>query len=225
MLAAIDHIRQRIDTPITLPQVARIAHLSPGRFRHLFVAETGMPLRTYVLWRRLLQVWTLLTQVTVSVAGCPCGRVSADSAHLSRTLADDVRHHAVTLQMSGPLTRRERNRPTEQYRSPVAGRSAPCHYVSRRAGAAAMNKCAIWAAMVVWLLAAGFALPATAQAPVFTALDPRGTYPAVDRVPLAGRLTIAGRQAHLRGHVMAQRLGHGPGRQRHRRLARGRGTR
>ena len=57
VLAAVEHIRQRIDQRITLGEIAQKVSLSPGRFRHLFVEETGMPLRTYVLWRRLLQVW------------------------------------------------------------------------------------------------------------------------------------------------------------------------
>ncbi len=110
VLAAIDYIRQRIDTPITLPQVAKVAHLSPGRFRHLFVAETGMPLRTYVLWRRLLQVWTLLMQgQSLSQAAHAVG--FADSAHLSRTSRTMFGTTPSALQMSGPLSRRERQRP------------------------------------------------------------------------------------------------------------------
>jgi hypothetical protein len=57
-----------------------------------------------------------------------------------------------------------------------------------------MHKRAIRAAMAVSLLAASFAATAIAQAPVYTALDPRGTYPAVERVPLAGRLpSLAGK--------------------------------
>ena len=59
-----------------------------------------------------------------------------------------------------------------------------------------MNKRAVRVAMMVWLLAAGCAAPAIAQ--VYTALDPRGTYPAVDRVPLAGRLpALAGKRIYV----------------------------
>ncbi len=107
VLAVIEYIRQRIETPITLPEVAKIAHLSPGRLRHLFVEETGMPLRTYVLWRRLLQVWTLLMQgQTLSQAAHAVG--FADSAHLSRTSRTMFGTTPSALQMSGPLSRRER---------------------------------------------------------------------------------------------------------------------
>jgi AraC-like DNA-binding protein len=110
VLAAIDYIRQRIDTPISLPAVAKVAHLSPGRFRHLFVEETGMPLRTYVLWRRLLKVWTLLMQGrNLSEAAHAVG--FADSAHLSRTSRTMFGTTPSALQMSGPLSRLERKVP------------------------------------------------------------------------------------------------------------------
>lgn len=110
VLAAIDYIRKRIDTPISLAAVAKAVHLSPGRFRHLFVEETGMPLRTYVLWRRLLQVWTLLMQGrSLSEAAHAVG--FADSAHLSRTSRTMFGTTPSALQMSGPLSRLERKLP------------------------------------------------------------------------------------------------------------------
>lgn len=110
VLAAIDFIRQRIETPITLPAVAKVAHLSPGRFRHLFVEETGMPLRTYVLWRRLLKVWTLLMQGrNLSEAAHAVG--FADSAHLSRTSRTMFGTTPSALKMSGPLSQLERRLP------------------------------------------------------------------------------------------------------------------
>jgi AraC family transcriptional regulator len=107
VLAAIDYIRQRVDEPVSLAEVARVASLSPGRFRHLFVEETGMPLRTYVLWRRLLHVWTLLTQgETLSGAAHAAG--FADSAHLSRTARTMFGLPPSLLQMNGPLSARAR---------------------------------------------------------------------------------------------------------------------
>jgi AraC family transcriptional regulator len=107
VLAAIDHIRVRVDQPVSLAEVARVANLSPGRFRHLFVAETGMPLRTYVVWRRLLHVWTLLMQGdTLSSAAHAAG--FADSAHLSRTSRTMFGLPPSVLQMTGPLSARAR---------------------------------------------------------------------------------------------------------------------
>jgi hypothetical protein len=51
-----------------------------------------------------------------------------------------------------------------------------------------MNRHSILAAMAFALITAGLATPVAAQAPVYAALDPRGTFPAVERVPLAARL-------------------------------------
>jgi len=108
VLAAIEYIRQRVNDTVSLSDVARAANLSPGRFRHLFVEETGMPLRTYVLWRRLLHVWSLLMQgETLSSAAHAAG--FADSAHLSRTARTMFGLPPSALQMGGPLSSRNRD--------------------------------------------------------------------------------------------------------------------
>ncbi|HYD75587.1 AraC family transcriptional regulator [Ramlibacter sp.] len=107
VLAAIEYVRQRVDETVSLPEVAKAANLSPERFRHLFVEETGMPLRTYVLWRRLLHVWTLLMSgETLSAAAHAAG--FADSAHLSRTARTMFGLPPSVLQMRGPLSVRAR---------------------------------------------------------------------------------------------------------------------
>jgi AraC family transcriptional regulator len=107
VLAAVEYIRQRVDQTILLADVAKATNLSPGRFRHLFVEETGMPLRTYVLWRRLLHVWTLLMQgETLSSAAHAAG--FADSAHLSRTSRVMFGLAPSALNMTGPLSARVR---------------------------------------------------------------------------------------------------------------------
>ena len=102
-----EYLRQRVEQAVSLPEVAKVANLSPDRFRHLFVEETGMPLRTYVLWRRLLHVWTLLgAGETLSSAAHAAG--FADSAHLSRTARTMFGLPPSVLQMKGPLSERER---------------------------------------------------------------------------------------------------------------------
>jgi AraC family transcriptional regulator len=107
VLAAVEYIRQRLDQTILMPDVAREANLSPGRFRHLFVQETGMPLRTYVLWRRLLHVWTLLMEGgTLAAAAHAAG--FADAAHLSRTSRAMFGLAPSALSMNGPLSVRAR---------------------------------------------------------------------------------------------------------------------
>lgn len=109
VLAVVEYLRQRVDQTVSLPEVAKVAHLSADRFRHLFVEETGMPLRTYVLWRRLLHVWTLLSAgETLSSAAHAAG--FADSAHLSRTARTMFGLPPSVLQMKGPLSECELER-------------------------------------------------------------------------------------------------------------------
>jgi AraC-like DNA-binding protein len=80
----VEWMRERLASPISLGEVARIAHLSPGRFRHLFVAQTGISFRAYLLWARVS------TAVVAAMAGASWTDAAqdsgfADSAHLSRT--------------------------------------------------------------------------------------------------------------------------------------------
>lgn len=81
---AIAWIRQRLDAPVSLSDAAGVAHLSPSRFRHLFVAQTGVSFRAYLLWARVG------TAVAAAMAGQSWTAAAqeagfADSAHLSRT--------------------------------------------------------------------------------------------------------------------------------------------
>jgi AraC-like DNA-binding protein len=84
VLRAIAYINAHLDGKLTLEEVAEAAILSPSRFRHVFVEETGMGLRPYILWRRFLKVWELASAgVSFSAAAHQAG--FADAAHLSRT--------------------------------------------------------------------------------------------------------------------------------------------
>lgn len=84
IIAAIADIRERVDEPIALASLASRARLSPGRFRHLFVAETGVSLRAFVLWERLNKA------LSIGFSGGSWTEAAyaanfADSAHLTRT--------------------------------------------------------------------------------------------------------------------------------------------
>lgn len=107
VLQAIDYILSRPEASPPLEEVARAVHLSPSRFRHLFVEETGMPLRTYQLWRRLLRVWEFLMQGD-ALASAAHAAGFADSAHLSRTCKTMFGLAPSAMQMSGPLSERLR---------------------------------------------------------------------------------------------------------------------
>ncbi len=74
----------RLETPIRLADAARVGGLSAGRLRHLFVEQTGLPLRTYLLWMRLTRGIQLLAEgQSLTHAAHRAG--FADSAHFSRT--------------------------------------------------------------------------------------------------------------------------------------------
>ena len=81
---AIRYIRDHLDEPLTLPVLARASGLSPGRLRHLFVAETGVSTKSFILWERLNHALAL------GFGGMPWTEAAhaanfSDSAHLTRT--------------------------------------------------------------------------------------------------------------------------------------------
>jgi AraC-like DNA-binding protein len=74
----------RLDGPVSLSDAAPAVNLSAGRLRHLFVQQTGLPFKTYILWLRLTRA------VERFAAGAPLTQAAheagfSDSAHLSRT--------------------------------------------------------------------------------------------------------------------------------------------
>jgi AraC-like DNA-binding protein len=84
VIRAVAYVDANLHQQITLEEVARDVYLSPGRLRHLFVEQTGMGLRPYVLWRRFVRAWGLLvTGESVSTAAHAAG--FSDSAHFART--------------------------------------------------------------------------------------------------------------------------------------------
>lgn len=84
VMRAIAYVNANLHDDLTLERVAGEAYLSPSRFRHLFVENTGMALRSYILWRRFLYVWELLNRgASLSQAAHTAG--FADAAHLTRT--------------------------------------------------------------------------------------------------------------------------------------------
>lgn len=77
-------IRKSLDGPIRLAALSNAVHLSPSRLVHRFREATGVPLRRYVLWRRLR------TAADAAMQGSNLTEAAhlagfADSAHLTRT--------------------------------------------------------------------------------------------------------------------------------------------
>ena len=81
---AIEALRQRLGEAVRLADAARAAHLSPERFRHLFLDETGMRFRPFVLWLRLERALEAYAAGQSLTDAAQAGGF-ADSAHLSRT--------------------------------------------------------------------------------------------------------------------------------------------
>lgn len=81
---AIAVLRERLGETVTMAEIADAIHLSPERFRHLFLKETGIRFRPYVLWLRLeLAVGSYAARSSLTDASYAGG--FADSAHFSRT--------------------------------------------------------------------------------------------------------------------------------------------
>jgi AraC family transcriptional regulator len=77
-------VREQISDAIPLSAMAAAVHLSPDRFRHLFIQETGVSFRAYLLWLRLeCSLSEYVAGNTLTEAAYAGG--FADSAHFSRT--------------------------------------------------------------------------------------------------------------------------------------------
>lgn len=75
---------QNLDYTVSLADIGSIGGLSASRMRHLFVEQTGLPFKTYLLWLRLTRaVNGLAAGALITQAAHEAG--FSDSAHLSRT--------------------------------------------------------------------------------------------------------------------------------------------
>ena len=80
-----------------MAEIADAVHLSPERFRHLFLKETGIRFRPYVLWLRLeVAVASYAAGNSLTEAAYVGG--FADSAHFSRTFKRMFGVAAVSVQ-------------------------------------------------------------------------------------------------------------------------------
>jgi AraC-like DNA-binding protein len=74
----------QIDEPVGLSDAVAVSGLSASRLRHLFVEQTGLPFKTYLLWLRLTRALeSFAGGATLTQAAHQAG--FSDSAHLSRT--------------------------------------------------------------------------------------------------------------------------------------------
>jgi AraC family transcriptional regulator len=81
---AIAYVQENLRDTVALRDAASAAALSPSRFRHLFMEQTGSAFRVYVLWLRLnVAIETAMTGKSWTEAAHQAG--FTDSAHLTRT--------------------------------------------------------------------------------------------------------------------------------------------
>jgi AraC-like DNA-binding protein len=83
-LAMIAYARENLENTVTLPSAAEHICLSHSRARHLFVSQTGLPFKTYVLWLRLERAVALYAGGS-SLTEAAHNSGFSDSAHFSRT--------------------------------------------------------------------------------------------------------------------------------------------
>jgi AraC-like DNA-binding protein len=80
----IERLRNGGSSP-RLAELAREVNLSPGRLRHLFVQEVGLPIRKYVLWLRSIEALHAMMETPSSLSAAAHKSGFADHAALSRT--------------------------------------------------------------------------------------------------------------------------------------------
>jgi AraC family transcriptional regulator len=90
---------ENLENTLGIEEAAAGVGLSASRASHLFVEETGLPFRTYVLWLRLVRAVDAHTRgLNLTEAAQEGG--FADSAHLSRTFKRMFGLPAATLEIS-----------------------------------------------------------------------------------------------------------------------------
>lgn len=80
----LDHISGLGEKKISTLSLAALVNLSESRFAHLFKAHTGVPVRRYLLWHRLMHALHIAGS-TFDLTRAAHQAGFADSAHLSRT--------------------------------------------------------------------------------------------------------------------------------------------
>lgn len=93
----LEHVAGHLDRTLDHAAAAANVHLSPSRLRHLFVEQTGLPFKSYLLWLRLMRALDVYAEgKSLTEAAHAAG--FADSAHFSRTFRRTFGLPASTLE-------------------------------------------------------------------------------------------------------------------------------
>lgn len=85
------YIQTHLADDLTLPVLAGRTHLSPSRLMHLFREQVGVPIRRYILWRRLIRAHAEIGRgYALTEAAHQAG--FADAAHMNRAFRLMVGH-------------------------------------------------------------------------------------------------------------------------------------
>jgi AraC-like DNA-binding protein len=96
ILKIIDYAASHLDGPLTLAEASQGIYVSPSRLRHLFVEQTGLPFKTYLLWLRLMRAVQIYSQGrSLTEAAHQAG--FSDSPHFSRIFRRTFGLPATTL--------------------------------------------------------------------------------------------------------------------------------
>jgi AraC-like DNA-binding protein len=92
----IDYAAAHLDGPLCLEDASHGIYLSQSRLRHLFVEQTGLAFRTYLLWLRLVRAVQVYSDGgNLTEAAHAAG--FSDSAHFSRIFRRTFGLPATTL--------------------------------------------------------------------------------------------------------------------------------
>jgi AraC family transcriptional regulator len=104
--AMLTYAGANLEAPLSLPAAASAACLSPSRARHLFVAQTGLPFKTYILWLRIKRAVEIYAGgASLTEAAHEAG--FADSAHFSRTFRRTFGVPAASLRVNSRFVQAE----------------------------------------------------------------------------------------------------------------------
>lgn len=93
----IDHAGESLEPSLEAAARASGVHLSPSRLRHLFVEQTGLAYKTYLLWLRMNRALQVYSEgCTLTEAAHAAG--FSDSAHFSRVFKRTFGLPATTLE-------------------------------------------------------------------------------------------------------------------------------
>lgn len=103
-------ISKSAELRVSLEDAAKLVHLSPDRFAHLFKDELGLPFRRYMLWRKLTRAMLAIGRER-TIADAAHDSDFADAAHLTRTFNEmfgippSVMMRGEFFEIASPFTR------------------------------------------------------------------------------------------------------------------------